>query len=227
MSRPSLKLDGNAIAICFDGVKVITIDPASREIVLGQKSITIKDGIVTQTIPIPGYGAYTIYSDGKGRITFTQVGGTLTVTVNFSTTTGSITEIHGKFEVTEDLFGANVKTVLEATIAPLSFNNQITFLGTFKAELVLFGKSLLSKSRSQPFGLHDSVDAMSLLSGGFLSPAENPNIKAFLERLKRTRDGELPGLTSLTPEEIAALLALLKSQGARQAARRSLPAAAA
>lgn len=65
-------------------------------------------------------------------------------------------------------------------------------------------------TKTRPIGLHDSVDAMSVLSAGFLDPNENPNIKAFLDRLKRTKEGDLSGLSSLTREELAALLALLK-----------------
>lgn len=210
MPDPSLKVEDNSLSILVDGVRVVAIKPGTRSIEVGDKHISIDDKAVTYTIAVPGFGTYSVSNNGAGKIAIKQLMGYVLVTVLFSTTTGEITEIVGKLDAIRDIVGIKLGTALEASLRPISFNNQVLFNGTFSVRIVFFGKTVYSETKARPLGLHDSVDAMSVLSAGFLDPEENPNINAFLERLKRTKEGDLPGLNVLTREELAALLAILK-----------------
>ncbi|MCM5682743.1 hypothetical protein M8A51_24695 [Schlegelella sp. S2-27] len=165
---------------------------------------------VTQTITVPGIGSYSVSSVGTGLSSISHFGGVVAASIHYSSRTGAVIEVSATLNGIRQLAGLKVGVTLKTSLRPISFNNQIVFNGSFTAEVSIFGKSIYSQTKARPIGLHDSVDALSVLSIGFLDPEANPNIKAFLERLKRTKEGDLPGMNSLTREELAALLALLK-----------------
>lgn len=210
MQLPQLKVEPDGIAVHFQGARVIAIDPSSKRISIGDQHIVINGKDAAYKVTVPGVGSYSIINDGTGRITISQLGGFVSASISYSTATGEVLEISLKLEGKFVYAGAKLGTTLETSLRPISFNNQIIFNGSFTAEVSIFGKSIYSQTKSRPIGLHDSIDALSVLSIGFLDPNENANIKAFLERLKRTKEGDLPGMSSLTREELAALLALIK-----------------
>lgn len=212
MALPTIKVEQEGLALYVEGVRVVAIQPLAKRISIGDKHIVIDGRDVTQTIPVPGVGTYSISSTGAGRITITQLGGLLSATVEYSTATGEISQIAASLHAMNVLAGVKVGATLETSLRPISFNNQIVFNGSFTAKFVIFGNTVYSQTKSRPIGLHDSVDAFAVLSAGFLSPENNPNIKAFLDRLKRTKEGDLPGMSSLTREEVLALLTLFKTR---------------
>lgn len=210
MSIPQLKVEQDALAVYVDGVRVIAIHPLAKRVSIGDKHIVFDGRDVTQTIAVPGVGSYSISSVGTGLISISHFGGVVAASIHYSTRTGEVIEVSATLNGTRQLAGVKVGVTLKTSLRPISFNNQIVFNGSFTAEVSIFGKSIYSQTKSRPIGLHDSIDALSVLSIGFLDPDENANIKAFLERLKRTKEGDLPGMSSLTREELAALLALIK-----------------
>ena len=212
MALPTIKVEQEGLALYVEGVRVVAIQPLAKRISIGDKHIVIDGKDVTQTIPVPGANTYSISSTGAGRITITQLGGLLSATVEYSTATGEISQIAASLHGMNVIAGVKVGATLETSLRPISFNNQIVFNGSFTATFVIFGNTVYSQTKSRPIGLHDSVDALAVLSAGFLSPENNPNIKAFLERLKRTKEGDLPGMSSLTREEVLALLTLFKTR---------------
>lgn len=216
MRKPKLKVDQEGLAFYVDNVRVLVIDPLSKRISIGDKHIVIDGSVVTETVTVPGFGSYSVSSNGTGRISVTHLGGLVSATISYLTT-GEIHEISAKLNRSETFAGVEVAATLETTLRPISFNNRLLFNGSFTSKLTILGKTVHSQTKARPIGLHDAVDAMSVLSGGFLDPEENPNIKAFLERLKRTKEGDLPGLSSLTREDLAALLALMKKRRAVEA----------
>ena len=210
MDLPQLKVEQDGVAIHVQGVKALVIHPLSKRVSIGDRHIVVEGKSLTYTFVVPGVGSYSVVNDGTGRITISQPGGLISASVHYSTVTGEVLEILLKLEGKFELAAGKVGLTLETNLRPISFSNQIVFNGSFTVKVLIFGKAVYSETKTRPIGLHDSVDAMSVLSAGFLDPEENPNIKAFLERLKRTKEGDLPGLSSLTREELAALLALLK-----------------
>lgn len=211
MAIPQLKVEQDGLAVHVDGVRVLAIQPLAKRISIGDKHIVIDGRDVTQTITVPGIGSYSISSAGTGRIAINHFGGVVAAFIQFSTKTGEILEVSATLNGTRHVAGMKLGIVLKTSLRPISFNDQVVPNGSFTAEASIFGKTIYSQTKARPIGLHDSVDALSVLSIGFLDSDANPNVKAFLERLKRTKEGDLPGLSSLTREEIAALLALLKS----------------
>lgn len=210
MALPQVRVESDALALYVEGARVVAVHPLAKRVSIGDKQIVIDGRDVTQTIPVPGMGTYSISSAGAGRITISQLAGLLNATVEFSTKTGEVIQISAALHGANVFAGVKVGATLETSLRPISFNNQILFNGSFTAKFVIFGATVYSQTKSRPIGLYDSVDALSVLSAGFLDPDENANIKAFLERLKRTKEGDLPGMSSLTREELAALFLLLK-----------------
>jgi hypothetical protein len=214
MSKPSIRVERDALCIYVSNVRVVAV--GTQSISIGERHIVIgKDGVATETIAVGGLGAFRISTDGTGEISIAALNPSLASIsgrIKFSTRTGAIEQIHFQLSREESILGVKLAAALECTLRPLSFNGQMLFHGDHSAKVTAFGKTILSHSRSGPLGLHDSIDALSLLSAGYLDPTENPNIKAFLERLKRTKDGDLPGLSSLSAHEVAALLTLLKAK---------------
>ena len=214
MAKPSIRVERDAICVYVDNARVIAI--GTRDISIGQRHFVIdKNGVATEIIAVGVLGSLRLSSDGAGEISITPLNGGLAAVsarIRFSATTGHVEQLHFQIGREIALVGTKFGATLESTLRPLSFNGQMLFHGQHVAKATLFGKTVLSHSVSRPLGLHDSIDALSLLSAGYLDPTENPNIKAFLERLKRTKDGNLPGLTSLSRREVAALLTLLRSK---------------
>lgn len=217
MQKPLLKVEHDGLAVHVNGARVLVINPLAKRISIGDRNIVIDGRDVTQTITVPGVGSYSISSQGAGRISISHFGGVVAASINYSTSTGEIIEVTATLNRMESFAGVGLGATLEASLRPISFNNQILFNGSFTAKLTVFGKTVHSQTKARPIGLHDSIDALSVLSIGFLDPGTNPNIKAFLERLKRTKEGNLPGLSSLTREELAALLTLLRTGSAAEA----------
>lgn len=214
MAKPSIRVERDAICVYVENVRVVAV--GTRDISLGQRHFVIdKTGVVTEVIAVGVLGSLRISSDGTGEIAITPLNGGLAAVsarIRFSAATGHVEKLHLEIGREIVLVGATFGVTLESTLRPLSFNGQMLFHGQHMAKATLFGKTILSHTLSRPLGLHDSIDALSLLSAGYLDPTENPNIKAFLERIKRTKDGDVPGLSSLSAPEIATLLTLLRSK---------------